>query len=55
MDPSKLETKSKWLIPTKKMEVQAFLGFANYYHRFIVNYSAKVRPLIYLTKDVPFT
>ena len=32
-----------------------FLGFANYYRRFIVNYSAMARPLIVLTKDVPFT
>ena len=52
MDPSKLETMSKWPIPTKKMEVQAFLGFANYYRRFIVNYSAKARLLINLTKVI---
>ena len=55
MDVSKLETMSKWPIPTKKREVQAFLGFANYSHRFIVNYSAKACPLIDLRKDVPFT
>ena len=55
MDPSKLETMSKWPIPTKKKEVLAFLGFANYYRRFIVNYSAKARLLIDLTNDVPFT
>ena len=55
MDPSKLETMSKWPIPTKKKEVQAFLGIANYYRRFIVNYSAKARHFINLTKDVPFT
>ena len=55
MDHSKLETMSKWPIPTKKKEVQAFLGFANYYRRFIVNYRAKARPLIDRTKDVPFT
>ena len=55
MDPSKLETMSKWPIPTTKKVVQAFLGFANYYYRFIVNYSAKGHPLIDLTKDVPFT
>ena len=55
MNPSKLETMSKWPIPTKKKEVQAFLGFANYYRRFIVNYSAKARPLMNLTKDVSFT
>jgi hypothetical protein len=55
MDPAKLEAMTKWPIPTKKKEVQAFLGFANYYRRFIANYSAKARPLIDLTKDVPFT
>ena len=55
MDASKLETMFKWLIPTKKKEVQGFLGFANYYRCFIVNYSAKSRPLIDLTKAVPFT
>ena len=55
MDPSKLETMSKWPIPTKKKEVQVFLDFANYYRRFIINYSAKARPLIDLTKDVAFT
>ena len=30
MDPAKLKTLSQWPIPTKKKEVQAFLGFANY-------------------------
>ena len=55
IDPSKLETMFQWPMPTKKKEVQAFLGFANYYRRFIVNYSAKARPLIDLTKDVRFT
>ena len=55
MDPSKLKTMFKWPTLTKKKEVQAFLGFAKYYRRFIVNYSAKARPLIDLTKDVPFT
>ena len=55
MDPSKLETMSKWSIPTTRKEVLAFLGFANYYHQFIVNYSSKARPLIDLTQDIPFT
>ena len=52
MDLDKLETMSKWAVPTKKKEVQAFLGFANYYRRFIDKYSAQVRLLIDLTKDV---
>ena len=55
MDPSKLKTMSKWPTSTKKKEVQSFLAFANYYCRFIVNYSAKAPSLIDLTKDVPFT
>ena len=55
MDPSKLETMSKWPIPNIKKEVQAFFGFANYYGRFFVNYSAQAPPLINLRKDVPFT
>ena len=55
MDPSKLKTMSKWPISTKKKEAQVFLGFANYYYRFIVNYSAKACPFIDWTKDVPFT
>ena len=55
MDPANLETMSKWPVPTKKKEVHVFSGFANYYCRFIVNYSAKARPLIDLTKEVPFS
>ena len=54
MDLAKLETMSKWVVPTKKKEVQALLGFANYYCRFIENYSTKARPRIDLTKDMPF-
>ena len=46
---------SKRPIRTKKKEVLAFLGFANYYRRFSVNYSAKACTLIDLTKDVHFT
>ena len=46
---------SKWPTPTKRKEVQAFLGFANYYRRFIANYSSKVRQLINLSRHVPFS
>ena len=55
MDLAQLKTMFKCSIPTKKKEVQAFLGFANYYCQFIVNCSAKAQPLINLTQDVPFT
>ena len=55
MDPGKLETMSKWPVSTKKKEVQACLGFANYYRRFIENYNAKERTLIDLNEDVLFS
>ena len=55
MDPANLKTMSKWRVPTKKKGVLAFLGFTNYYRRFIENYSAKARPLLDLNKDVPFS
>ena len=41
MDLWKLETMSKWPIPTKKKKVQLFLDFANYDYWFTVNNSAK--------------
>lgn len=31
------------------------LGFANYYRQFIQNYSTKIKPLIELTRDIPFS
>ena len=55
MDADKLKTISKWPVPTNKRDVQAFLCFANYYQRFIETYSTKARPVIDLTKDVPFS
>ena len=55
MQQKKVDAIVKWKTPTKKKEVQAFLGFANYYRQFIKNYSAKAKPLIKLSKDVPFS
>ena len=55
MRARKIDAVLEWQTPTKKKEVQAFLGFANYYRRFIAKYSAKVKPLTELTKDVPFS
>ena len=57
MEPGKIEAIQQWEIPTREKEVQAFLGFANYYHRFIKDYASHVKPLTELTKDskVPFS
>ena len=35
----------EWSIPTKVKEIESFLGFANFYRRFIKNFSYTARPL----------
>src|SRR5882724_11900886 len=55
MDTAKTDAVSVWLTPTNLKAVQVFLGFANFYLRFIVGFSSIVIPLICLThKDTPF-
>jgi hypothetical protein len=55
MDPKKLEAIEKWPQPKNIIEVQEFLGFANFYRRFIRGYSELVIPLTNLIKkDVKF-
>lgn len=45
----------EWLTPSTVKEVQAFLGFANFYQRFIEGYSKVAQPLTELTrKDLTF-
>ena len=50
MDPTKISTIIDWPSPTNVKELQSFLGFANFYRRFIGGYSAKVKPLTSLLK-----
>ncbi len=50
MDYKKVEAVLNWPIPTIVKEVQRFIGFANFYRRFIKNYSSVVAPLTALTK-----
>src|SRR5262245_65049086 len=50
MDPVKVSGVAEWPTPTNKKEVQSFLGFANFYHRFIMGFSHHARPLFDLTK-----
>src|SRR5882724_3918033 len=55
MDTAKTDVVSIWPTPTNLKAVQVFLGFANFYRRFIVGFSDIVIPLIRLTrKDTPF-
>jgi hypothetical protein len=50
MDPAKVEAVLSWPEPKTVTEVQAFLGFANFYRRFIEGYSKIAKPLTELTK-----
>jgi hypothetical protein len=50
MNAAKVQTVLEWKLLTTLKELQAFLGFANFYRRFIVAYSYVARPLTNLTR-----
>ena len=50
MDESKVQTIRDWLRPRNVRDIQSFLGFANFYRRFIHNYSDLTVPLTRLTR-----
>src|SRR5258705_8123679 len=49
MDPTKVCRVMEWLTPTKVKEVQSFLGFVNFYWKFICDFSNIAHPLYALT------
>ena len=55
MSANKVKAICDWPEPRKVKDIQSFLGFANFYHQFIFNYSNIVVPLTQLTrKDAPW-
>src|SRR5947207_6490068 len=54
MDPRKLVEIRNWDRPTTVKEVQEFLGFTNFYRRFILGYLDIVKPLTKLTGKHPW-
>lgn len=51
----KVEAITEWPKPTCLRDVQAFLGLANFYRRFVRNFAAIAKPLTELTRSgVPF-
>jgi len=50
MANNKVEAVLGWKTPESLTEVQSFLGFANFYRRFMKDYSKVARPLTELTK-----
>ncbi|SJL01349.1 uncharacterized protein ARMOST_04669 [Armillaria ostoyae] len=55
MDPVKLAGIAEWPTPTKKKELQLFLGFMNFYRKFIKNYSKVICTLTQLMGNVEWT
>src|SRR5258706_11315419 len=50
MDPVKVQGVTDWPQPMKVKDVQSFIGFVNFYRRFIWNFSKITRPLHVLTQ-----
>ena len=54
-DPERVRTITDWPTPSCVKDIQRFLGFTNFYRRFVKGYSHIVSPLTELTKkDVGF-
>lgn len=49
MDPAKVSAVTSWPAPESRKKLQQFLGFANFYRRFIRGFSAVAAPLTALT------
>ena len=55
MDPDKVKAVREWPHPTNVKEVRAFLGFVNFYRKYVKNFGGIGIPLTDLTKkDQPF-
>jgi hypothetical protein len=50
MDPEKIAAIVTWLAPRNIHDIQCFLGFANFYRRFIEDYSDRVVPITKLLR-----
>ena len=54
-DPHKIKAVAEWPVPSSRKDLQRFLGVANFYCRFIRNYSQVATPLTHLTSTkLPF-
>lgn len=53
MDPAKVRAVQEWPTPTSLTDLRSFLGLANFYRRFVKDYSKIALPLTDLTKKLP--
>lgn len=57
MDPEKVSAVLDWETPRSVRDIQCFLGFVNFYRRFILKYSTLCKPLFcssYSERTPPF-
>ena len=54
MDPVKVKGIAEWPVPQNASDVRKFRGFANFYRRFIKDFSAVCKPLDRLTGNNPW-
>jgi hypothetical protein len=52
-DPARIATIQDWPLPKTVRDIRVFLGFVNYYRRFICDFSRIVLPLTRLTQKAP--
>ncbi|KAJ1041994.1 hypothetical protein NDA10_007500 [Ustilago hordei] len=52
MDPEKVRTVKEWPMPESIHDIQRFLGFANFYRRFIAHFARIAKPLTALVKPI---
>ncbi|KAJ1039978.1 hypothetical protein NDA10_002020 [Ustilago hordei] len=52
MDPEKVRTVKEWPMPESIHDIQRFLGFANFYRRFIAHFACIAKPLTALVKPI---
>ena len=49
MEPEHIKTITNWPVSTILIQVQEFIGFVNFYYRFIFNISEIMKPITNLT------
>jgi len=51
INPVKVARVREWPVPENQTDIQAFIGFVNFYRRFIQDFSTIARPLFDLTRS----
>ena len=52
MDPHRIQAIQEWPVPTSFRDIQVFLGFCNFYQRFILGFAFIARPSHLLLRGI---